>query len=680
MPLPLPNLDTRRWTDLVDDGRSLIPRYSPAWTDYNAHDPGITLLELFAWIAEMDVYRTNRVPPRHVLKFLALMEFVLNPPVAASVPLSLTGSGLIPAGSRFTTASGIGFRTLRDLAITPAALAALQVDAGDGTVRDQTSKLGTGTSIEMFGHEPVPGSITYLGFSQLPEAPAQTLYFWVAEPGGGIAAFAWEAFVGGAQPWTALTVNRDDTLSLTQSGEVELTIPDGLVKTALGEVGTQLFYLRCRLVNASYDATPLLARVAPNTTLAEQAVPAFATYTIASTAAIAGPIPAAGAAICLDCTMDTHGVILSLNFLAPNTAGHPAVRVLKYIAPTLAAPGSLTIDLELVTSSMLLPGAPVQQDSLHVFTHQNGNWQEWTRRNDLDSSTRTDFHFTADPTSGAVVFGDGERGRTVPTGALVFAQYRTTLADGGNLAASLVIKSSLAGVAVTNLSPAQGGAAAEDLEGATSRAAAVLYCHDSRSPDAPANAVDIEDYERIALRVPHTRVARTKAYAGLDARYPCLQAPGSVTVVVIPAMRIPRPMPSAHLLQTVQAYLDRRRTVCTQVHVTGPTYVEVTVTASVALVADANPATVQPAIVTALDTFLDPLVGGPSGDGWPFGRDVYRTEIMQLIAGVSGVDHVTSLSLAANGVPGSCGNLSICAGALVSSGAHQITTTTEASS
>jgi hypothetical protein len=67
MPLPLPNLDTRRWADLVQEGRALVPRYAPEWTDHNAHDPGITLMELLAWLAEMNIYRLNQIPPRHRL-------------------------------------------------------------------------------------------------------------------------------------------------------------------------------------------------------------------------------------------------------------------------------------------------------------------------------------------------------------------------------------------------------------------------------------------------------------------------------------------------------------------------------------------------------------------------------------------------------------------------------------
>jgi len=61
MLIPLPELDDRRWSDLVEESRALIPVLAPEWTDHNASDPGITVIELYAWLAEMDVFRANRV-------------------------------------------------------------------------------------------------------------------------------------------------------------------------------------------------------------------------------------------------------------------------------------------------------------------------------------------------------------------------------------------------------------------------------------------------------------------------------------------------------------------------------------------------------------------------------------------------------------------------------------------
>src|SRR5437764_6772988 len=73
MPLSLPNLDDRRYADLVEEARSLIPSYAPEWTNHNPSDPGITLVELFAYLTEMLVYRVNRVTDDNIRAFLKLI-------------------------------------------------------------------------------------------------------------------------------------------------------------------------------------------------------------------------------------------------------------------------------------------------------------------------------------------------------------------------------------------------------------------------------------------------------------------------------------------------------------------------------------------------------------------------------------------------------------------------------
>jgi hypothetical protein len=74
MALPVPTLDDRRFDDLVEEARALIPAYQPDWTDHNESDPGITLLELFAWLAEMLIYRADQVPERQLRAFLRLLN------------------------------------------------------------------------------------------------------------------------------------------------------------------------------------------------------------------------------------------------------------------------------------------------------------------------------------------------------------------------------------------------------------------------------------------------------------------------------------------------------------------------------------------------------------------------------------------------------------------------------
>ena len=97
MPLPLPNLDDRRWQDLTQEAIPLIPRYAPQWTDFNTHDPGITLMEMFAWLTESMVYQLNRVPDRFTWKFLDFIGYPKLGPLPAHVVLACQP---VPAGRR----------------------------------------------------------------------------------------------------------------------------------------------------------------------------------------------------------------------------------------------------------------------------------------------------------------------------------------------------------------------------------------------------------------------------------------------------------------------------------------------------------------------------------------------------------------------------------------------------
>jgi hypothetical protein len=78
--IPTPNLDDRKFDDIVQEAIRLIPQYCPEWTNHNSTDPGITLIELFAWMTEMTLYRLNRVPDKNFIAFLELMGIELTPP------------------------------------------------------------------------------------------------------------------------------------------------------------------------------------------------------------------------------------------------------------------------------------------------------------------------------------------------------------------------------------------------------------------------------------------------------------------------------------------------------------------------------------------------------------------------------------------------------------------------
>jgi len=89
MGLPAPNLDDRRFQGLVDDAKRLVQQRCPEWTDHNVSDPGVTLIETFAYMTDLLLYRLNQVPDRIFLSYLDLLGVTLFPPTAARVDVTL---------------------------------------------------------------------------------------------------------------------------------------------------------------------------------------------------------------------------------------------------------------------------------------------------------------------------------------------------------------------------------------------------------------------------------------------------------------------------------------------------------------------------------------------------------------------------------------------------------------
>ena len=88
MSLPIPNLDDRDFQSIVDDAKRLIPRFCPEWTNHNISDPGVALIEIFAWMSEQVLFRLNQVPDRMYVDFLNLVGVKPFPAVSATARIT----------------------------------------------------------------------------------------------------------------------------------------------------------------------------------------------------------------------------------------------------------------------------------------------------------------------------------------------------------------------------------------------------------------------------------------------------------------------------------------------------------------------------------------------------------------------------------------------------------------
>ena len=154
MPLPVPDLDDRDFATLLAQAKALIPARCPDWTDLSPSDPGITLLELFAFLTETMLYRLNRLPEKAFMQFLNLVGVRLQPPSCAAVeltfslPLAASAAVRIPLGTRVGTGGGGDaptFVIIADVTIDAGATSVTAVAVAGELV--EAEHIGTGTGL-----------------------------------------------------------------------------------------------------------------------------------------------------------------------------------------------------------------------------------------------------------------------------------------------------------------------------------------------------------------------------------------------------------------------------------------------------------------------------------------------------------------------------------------------------
>jgi len=630
-----PQLDTRTYDQLRRKLLERIQLYLPEWTDYNESDPGVTLIELFAWLSEQLFFEMSRVPERSYIKFLKLLGQELRAAVPATAYLSFQSlpnvqTSSVPDGAQFGAQSSNG-----DIVIFEAAegadlirLPLTDVQVFDGTAFTVVSEANAkpGTTFRPFGWAPQVGSALYLGFKQeKPEIPSPfpdlqmhwRVFFPVETPERRIVRsdevlaepvppveLAWEYRPADASnTWRRLQVFDDRSAAFTREGTVKVQGVKDAVASVEGRVKDPSFWLRVRLADKGYPTgrAPLIDFIRPN--VAE----------VRSVATV---------------REETLGESTAL----PNQVFTLQRRPVQ--------PDSLVLDTE---------GPPPDREITH-----------WQRKDDLLASRPDDPHYVLNATAGELHFGDGLNGLIPVAGSSVIARrYQYGGGLSANVGAGLITLpfSALTNVAsVTNERPAVGGNNEQPL-GDFLKTAPERLRHRNR-------AVSADDYAILAEDVGG--VGKAIALAQFHPAYPSVEVPGAVTVVVVPETDDPAPRPSPALLEAICRYLEPRRTLGAELYVIEPQYIAIRVEALVAVEPYASFNTVRQEIINAINADLDPLGRGKpkaatkageqsSGEaqddtrrkGRDFGLDLFPTRLFSVIQGVK---HVRSVNyLAVNG-------------------------------
>lgn len=733
--LTLKELNDRSSNEILEAAKEMIPHIYPEWTDLRAHDPGITLLELFAWLLKMLEDYQNNVTDKTRLKFLKLLNVSPLDPKRAGVYLhfeSIENNIAVPCGTRVLS-DAVTFET--DEYYTLKALGIEAIAVNDGKKIYEVDSNGQKNKIDFyaFGERPVPGSAMYLGLDGIYSGGAFNVKVDISKnlwsrnaisskfDDVSVKKLKWEYLKdSGEYIWDELTVLADETHELTESGIIKFLLPLHISRGCIEKREDKAFYyIRCVLKEEYCEMQPKIRSISTNEIKAIHGRSMSRVYYFSGTAKenlkikLDGFLPYFG--LCDVKVRDEKGFWISWEKIDKPLAGNnQKVYIIEKNEETMETVISFGVSAggmvpnEGISNIMVVAYDRCFKENRYIyfkgplpnqifrmdwainedyvfptnFKIQVGNrlsgekdfkWIDFERVNDFSNSNGSDRHFVLDYKTKEISFGNNEMGKMPGRlGENIIEIVQCTLGCGS--------KGNIKENKVTDIcmpfsktcSVTNPYCAFGGNDGETFEEALRRLLTDMKKQ---YRAVTLEDYEKAALSTPHLMVARAKAipqFVKGQEDYPAIKMPGQLTVVVVPYSMEERPMPTKTFLQTVKRYLNDLRLITTELHVIPPEYVKVKVICTVVVLPHIK--FDESNVIVVLKEFLNPI-GGRNFSGWPFGETVRKGDIISRISDISGVEYVKDIKLFADGEDTKyekSGDIVIPPYALVYSGEHEV--------
>lgn len=662
MPLPVPNLDDRRFDDLVAEAKERLAHHLPELAHIAPGDPMHAFVDLFAWLTETILYRANLIPERQRRVFLNLLQIPVRParPAKGIVCIDAAGAGVAPVallndGSQLRAGKEV-LTTVGELLPTCLSLQVLikqkledsDLQAMGLTRQDLKEQFGLANDQEPQAFRPrryLPGQET---MALLPSLDGG-FYLACIAPGRLLAQIenlrkqlAGSVFNIGIAPADTLDGDLVDQLdarpllwelvSAGESGEAIYLPLDVLADSSKGARQAGVVRLRLpknwRLFQAFEQDDPMFSGLnGQPPELADQ--------------------------------VDARRVAFWLRLRCPQEPnlrlGYLGLNAVDVIAQGLKQDIVVGIGNGQPDQIAILPDQNVAAETLMLDVEENGAWVRWQRVDFLAGQSADARVYRLNPQTGHIYFGDGLTGRRPPIGARIrAAAYLHGGGADGNLPAGSVKEVVNGGTRYTvrHEWPLKGGLDAETVEQAEKRIPQFLT-HRNR-------AVTVQDFKIITEANPVNPVARAEVLVGFlpGATIKAVRdnVPGVVSLFVLPPGQPAlgnTPKPNQGLLKDVFAYLLQRILVGTELYVLSPEFVPIAVGVKVDVRdAETEQQTLRAVQQTLVD-YLWPLApGGAYGEGWPLGGNVRANELMTQVARVAGVKAVNALSLFRRGDKG----------------------------
>lgn len=661
--LPDIHLDQITFEDMLEEAKNKIVSCYPEWTDFNYHDPGITLTELFAWHREIQQYEMDQVGDVHRRRYLRLLGTDIRHRTGATAYVSAGADRLvrIPAGTRLE-AAGIPFET-EEYRTLPGRKIVRCFAMLDGRVVSYLDKdqMLLGRSVEFcpFGRNALPGTDFYLELDgPLPEGEMLGLTVFVGRQKGAARNPAKENTLplsrfccsyrdeAGDRP---LKIRRDETFGFLFDGQMSFCLDGRMEKQRVN--GEEGYFLKIHLEESQYDTPPVVSSLDMNTLKVRQQETVAAWLKAERDAQepellrIRHGLCAAGKVRAFALLGECYRELPVSEQSWDEGRGEAGIRLKE--APEKEDIFVLVHSREGWYAKHGVPGSghgfPNEQFSLEetdVSCRQTellveepdcpGFYRKWERRESFSYSGPEDRHYCVDGAAGRIVFGDGFHGMP-PEGRILLTSYVRVRGSGGNIKAHRIqsfTDMSKSYIPVTNPKDAAGGRDEESVQEAFARVRGEL-AH-------AGSMVTEEDYERAVLQTPGLRIESCKAVFGPEGP----EGEQLVQVVVKPGSMEKRPRLTPAMTENIRRHLEPKRLLGIRIRVLSPVYIRLSVNLEVFVQPQYQEA--QELVEHTVREYLSPLLSR-------FGGTVSYGELYGQIDRLRCVSGIRSLALEAKG-------------------------------
>lgn len=661
--LPIHTLDDELFEDIVENAKKMIGNLTDTWIDTNLSDPGITFIELFAWLKEMQQYYLNQISIKNKYKYLKLLgeKQVYDKPSSTIVTINNVESDqILPSKCKFE-ANGIIFESTKEESIFKIGIDKFYTIENNKVIgfSDENWK----DEYYIFGNEPKVENEFIIGFNEkipLNQIIDITINIYNNYPVKRnpinkddifypLALIEWQYYTKNG--WKKIEYINDETNSFINTGRLSFSISEEMELNK----ADNCYLIKGVLKESNYEVPPILKYMSMNSikvvqkdTLSEVIefdikgediqefkLPNYLGQVANIDVFITNKEGMLEIIYDYEIKFNKNQKVLIFNkqkYYNSIEEGKSKLKVCCYLNE-FSFKRKIHISNGFPSMSVNLNLENIFYEDFNIFVSKDSKgliWEKWSKTEDLYLEDCKSKKYFLDLNESKIVFGDGINGM-IPEGQILIVSFSTTFANEGNVKKGEINKMLLErnNETIVNYEYSKGGKKAPSVE--------EMFENARKNIKKITRAVTDEDYEEIVKATPGLMITNAKAIVSEEKNSIFSNNnPNCIYIVAEPYNDVEKKGLNKAYIKNIRNNIEKYRLITTEIEVISAQYVGIIINGEI---------TVKPYYKDAKERIEDTIKSYFEGESWKFGKGLTYSDLYGIIDTLECVQYIYSLSI-----------------------------------